>query len=233
MTRIATSQSLSIISLCLLYLGWPVFSHAACGEALEETRRGLAAEEQAVSATEQAVRAAKAAALNRDATLGTAMARPPAGYDRALARRLVELRRTEVEPKRAMLERLRAQHEESRRQWERGRQLLHSQLLKARAALQDHTLTQEAYCRLREAHLQALHLYRQGIQGYRSGMGFYAEGLEKYGEHFLVPYAQGFTDPRKWQELIRHLERGDFLQDILVPMTANAVRSSPPDAPPE
>ena len=221
------------ISLCLLSLAWPVFSYAACGEALEETRRALAAEELEIGATEEWVRAAKTVARQRDAALGAAMARPPAGYDRALARRLVELRRSEVEPKRAMLERLRAQHEEARRQWERGRQLLHSQLLKVRAAMQDRSLKREDYCRLREAHLQALQLYRQGIKGYRTGMAFYAEGLDTYGKHFLVPYTQGFTDPQRWQELIRQLERGDFLQDILVPMTANVVRSRPPDEPPE
>ncbi|MGH7960636.1 MAG: hypothetical protein ACRERD_02280 [Candidatus Binatia bacterium] len=221
------------ISFYLLSLGWPVFSHAACGEALEETRRYLTAEEQAVRATEQAVRAAKAAALSHDAALGAVMAHPPAGYDQALARRIIELRRTEVEPKREMLERLRAQHEESRRQWERGRQLLHAQLLRAREALQAQAIAQEEYCRVRESHLQALRLYQRGIQGYRAGMDFYAQALNTYGERFLIPYTRGFTHPRQWEALIRQLERGDFLQDILVAMTANAIRSSPPDAPPE
>jgi hypothetical protein len=221
------------LSFCLLYLSLPVSAYTACGEALEETRQALTLEEQAIRATEQTVRAAKATILSRDAALREALAHPPSGYDQELARRLVELRRTEVEPKREMLERLRAQHEEARRQWERGHQLLHPQLVEARAALQAKTISQEEYCRVREAHLQALRLYQQGMQGYRIGMDFYAKALDAYGERFLVPYTQGFSDQQRWVVLIRQLERGDFLQDILVPMTANTFRSSPPDAPPE
>ena len=219
--------------LCLLCLGLPTLAHATCGEALEETRRDLAAEEQEVRATEQAVRTHKAAALNRDEALRAAMAHPPAGYAQDLARRLVELRRTEVEPKREMLERLRAQHEETRRQWERGHELLYSQLVEARAALQAKTISQEEYCRVREAYMQALRLYQQGIQRYRAGMDFYARALDAYGERFLVPYTQGFSDRQRWEALIRQLEQGDFLQDLLVPMTANAILSSPPDTPPQ
>ncbi len=221
------------VLLCLLCLRLPTLAHAVCGEALEETRRDLAAEEQEVRATEQAVRAHKAAALSRDEALRAAMARPPAGYAQDLARRLVELRRTEVEPKREMLERLRVQHEETRRQWERGHELLYSQLVEARAALQAKTISQEEYCRVREAYMQALRLYQQGIQRYRAGMDFYARALDAYGERFLVPYTQGFSDRQRWEALIRQLEQGDFLQDLLVPMTANAILSSPPDAPPQ
>jgi hypothetical protein len=178
------------------------------------------------------VRAARAEFLSREATLRETTAQPPAGYDPGFARRLVELRRTEVEPKRQMLERLRAQHEESRRQWERGRQLLQPQLVEARAALQAQTMTQEEFCRVREAYVQALRMYRQGMQGYRAGVDFYVKALSAYSDRFLIPYTQGFSDRQKWEILIKQLERGDFLQDILVPMTANAYRSSPPDAPP-
>ena len=131
-----------------------------------------------------------------------------------LARRLVELRRTEVEPKREMLERLRARHEETRRQWERGHELLYSQLVEARAALQAKTISQEEYCRVREAYMQALRLYQQGIQRYRAGMDFYARALDAYGERFLVPYTQGFSDRQRWEALIRQLEQGDLSRRI-------------------
>jgi hypothetical protein len=86
---------------------------------------------------------------------------------------------------------------------------------------------------VREAYLQALRLYQQGIQRYRAGMDFYARALDAYGGRFLVPYTRGFGDRQTWEALVWQLERGDFLQDLLVPMTANAIRSSPPDAPPQ
>ena len=222
-----------VISLCSLCLCLPTLLYAACGEELEQLRQELAAEEQGVHTTEQAVRTAKAEFLSYDTALRETMANPPAGYDQDLARRLVELRRTEVEPKRAMLERLRAQHEEGRKQWERGHQLLYSQFVQARAALQEQRIAQDEYCRVREAYVQALRLYRDGMHGYRTGMDFYAKALMAYAERFLIPYARGFGDRAQWETLVRQLERGDFLQDLLVPMTASAVRSTPPDTPPE
>jgi hypothetical protein len=223
-----TTLCLSFLLLCL-----PVCAYAVCGDDLEGVRRELTTEEEGIRTTEQAVRAAKADFLSRDATLREVMANPPAGYDQSLARRLVELRRTEVESKRAMLERLRAQHEEGRKQWERGHQMLYSQFVRARAALQEQRISQDEYCRVREAYGQALRMYRDGMQGYRTGMDLYARALTAYAERFLVPYTQGFSDREQWVRLIQQLERGDFLQDLLVPMTANAVRSTPPEAPPE
>lgn len=221
-----------VIFLNLLSAGVPALVCAACGEGTEAVRQELAAEEQTVRTTEQTVRAAKTEFQSRDTTLRETMSTPPPGYDQALARRLVELRRSEVEPKRAMLERLRAQHEEGRQQWEQGHQLLLSQLTEARAAFQEQRITQDEFCRVREAYLQALRLYRDGMQGYCTGMDSYAKALAAYGERFLIPYSQGFGDRQQWVTLIQHLERGDFLQDLLVPMTASAVRSSPPDMPP-
>ena len=218
--------------LSVLFLPPPTLLYAACGEEIEAVRHELVAEEQAIRAIEQTVRAVRAEFLSRDAALRETMTKPPAGYEQGLARRLVELRRTEVEPKRAMLERLRTQHEEGRQQWERGRQLLQSQLVEARAAFEDQRISQEEFCRVREAYLQALRLYRDGMQGYRTGMDFYAKALAAYGERFLLPYTQGFSDRQRWVTLIQQLERGDFLQDLLVPMTVNVVRSSPPGAPP-
>jgi hypothetical protein len=221
-----------VLSLYFVLMGVPPMLHANCGEEIEVVRDQLAAEEAAVRAIEHRVRAATAEFLSRDTALREAMSNPPADYDRDLARRLVALRRSEVEPKREMLERLRSQHEEGRREWERGRQLLQAQLTEARAALDTQTIDQQEYCRVREAYLQALTLYRDGMQGYRAGMDFYARALAAYGERFLLPYAQGFSDRQQWIVLIEQLDRGDFLQDLLVPMTANAVRSSPPTAPP-
>ncbi|MBI3801163.1 MAG: hypothetical protein HY268_29855 [Deltaproteobacteria bacterium] len=223
-----TTLCLTFLLLCL-----PAGAYAVCGEELEEVRQELTTEEQGIRTAEQAVRVAKAEFLSRDAALRETMANPPAGYDQSLASRLVELRRTEVEPKRAMLERLRAQHEEGRRQWERGHQLLYSQFVQARAALQEQRITQDEYCRVREAYVQALRLYRDGMQGYRAGMDLYVKALTAYAQRFLIPYLQGFSDREQWVRLIRQLERGDFLQDLLVPMTASAVRSTPPEAPPE
>jgi len=115
----------------------------------------------------------------------------------------------------------------------RSSALLYAQLVEARTAFQAKTLSQVEYCRIREAYRQALNLYRQGIEQYRAGMAFYQQALAAYGERFLLPYTQGFQDQQQWVWLIGQLARGDFLQDILVPMTANAVRSSPPQAPPE
>jgi len=226
------ADSRIVISLCALFFSLPTLLYASCGEGVEVVREQLAAEEQGVRAVEQRVRAAKAEFLSRDTALREAMTNPPADYDRDLARRLVALRRSEVEPKREMLERLRSQHEEGRREWERGRQLLQTQLTEARAALETQTIDQQEYCRVREAYLQALSMYRDGMQGYRTGMDFYARALAAYGERFLIPYSRGFSDRQQWVVLIQQLDRGDFLQDLLVPMTANAVRISPPTAPP-
>lgn len=221
-----------ILSLCFILVSLPFLLHANCGEGIEVVRDQLAAEEAGVRAIEHRVRAARAEFLSRDTALREMMNNPPADYDRDLARRLVALRRSEVEPKREMLERLRSQHEEGRREWERGRRLLQTQLTEARAALDAQTIDQQEYCRVREAYLQALSLYRDGMQGYRTGMDFYARALVAYGERFLLPYAQGFSDRQHWVVLAEQLDRGDFLQDLLVPMTANALRSSPPTAPP-
>jgi hypothetical protein len=132
-----------------------------------------------------------------------------------------------------MIERLRVQHEESRRQWERGRRLLTPQLAEAQAAVQAQTMSREQYCSVREAYWRALGIYLQGMQGYRAGMELYAKALDAYGQRFQLPYTQGFSDRQRWEILLQQLERRNFLEDILVPMTANAYRSTPPDVPPE
>lgn len=218
---------------CVYVCGWwIVFSalaYAACGEAMEDLRRDLTVEEQGIRTTEQMVRTAVATTRIRDAALRKVLTNPPANYDQALASRLSELRRSAVEPKRQELERLREQYEEFRRQWELNHRQFSVRLTESRAAFQTKTISQEQYCLVREEYVQGLRLYLQGIHGYLTGMEFYARALDAYGERFLEPYTQGFTDSRRWQALIRQLERGDFLQDILVPMAENASRSRPPE----
>ncbi|HEV8713440.1 MAG TPA: hypothetical protein VGX03_11495 [Candidatus Binatia bacterium] len=221
---------------CLLGLLCLARAHgvqAACGEALAETHRAVAAEAQALLMTEQTVRAAQAERLSREAALRAALlAHRPRDYPRELVRRVDALRRPEVERKLEMLEWLRAQHKESRRHWEHGYQLLNAQLADARAAFQAQTLSADDYCGVRERYRQALQMYRQGIQRYRTGMDLYAQALDAYGARFLLLYTQGFAHQQLWEVLIGQLEQGDFLHDVLVPLTANAIRSPPPAVPP-
>jgi hypothetical protein len=208
-------------------------AHAACGEDAPALTQEIVLEEQALRMTEQTVQSSKTKLQTFDAELQALLADPPPTYDRALARKLATLRRAEVEPKRRSLETLRAQHEESRRQWERGHQQLGPQLAEARTAYRAQTITSEEFCRVQESYAHAIRLYIEGMRDYRRGMELYARALDECVDRFLAPAIKGFTDPRSWEELIVQLERGDFLQDILVPMTANAIRSVPPDAPPE
>ena len=206
---------------------------AACGEALAETHRAVAAEAQALHVTEQTVRTAQAEMLSREAALRAALLAPrPRDYPRELVQRVDALRRMEVEHKLDMLEWLRTQHEEARRHWERGHQLLHPQLAAARAAFQAQTLSADDYCGVQERYRQALQLYRQGMQRYRTGMDLYAQALDAYGARFLLLYTQGFAHQQLWGDLIGHLEQGDFLHDVLLPLMANAIRSLPPAVPP-
>ncbi len=229
----------SISGNCLWWrlLGLLCLAHArgvqaACGEALAETHRAVAAEAQALAVTQQTLHAAQAEMLSREMVLRETLAHPPTDYPRALAQHLAALHRTEVESKLRMLEWLRTQHEESRRHWERGHQLLHPQVVDTRAAFQAQTLSVDDYCGRQERYRQALQMYRQGMQRYRTGMDLYALALVAYGARFLLPYIQGFTHQQLWAALIHELERGDFLQDLLVPLTVNAIRSPPPETPP-
>jgi hypothetical protein len=221
------------IFLLPFFLGHFLSAHAACGENVYALTQEIILEEQALRATEQTVRASKTRLQMFDADLQALLANPPPTYDKTLARQLSALRRTEVEPKRRTLENLRAQHEESRRQWERGHQRLGPQLAEARTAYRAQTITSDEFCQVQETYAHALRLYIEGMRDYQRGMDFYARALDECVDRFLTPSIKGFTDPRYWEELIVQLERGDFLHDILVPMTGNAIRSVPPDAPPE
>lgn len=214
-------------------LGGPASGRAACGEDASALAQELVAEEQALRVTIQFVRSSKEKMQTLNAALQDLLAQPPPDSDQSLARQLASLRRTEVEPKRQTLENLRAQHEESRRQWERGHQQLNPQLAEAQTAFQAKTLSRDDFCRVRETYQTALRLYLQGMQSYRRGMDFYARALNTYADQFLSPYLKGFTEPQQWVDLITQLRQGNFLHDILVPMTTNAIRGVPPDAPPE
>jgi len=224
---------LSCLLFSFLFLVWSTPGRAECGEVIPAITQDLVKEEQALRATTQAVQTSKARLQTFDGDLQTLLADPPPTYDKALARRLTTLRRAEVEPKLRTLENLRSQHEESRRQWERGHQQLGPQLAEAQSAYQAKTMTQDGFCRVREMYSRALRLYLRGMQDYRNGMDLYAQALDEYVDRFLSPYIKGFTDPQSWEGLITQLQRGDFLHTILVPMTANAIRGVPPDAPPE
>ena len=222
-----------LVSVWLLFVAPPRIAHAECEEGVPETIQEIVQEEQLLRATEQAVQASKTRLRAFEANLLSRLANPPLTYDRALARQLTELRRTEVEPKRQMLENLRSQHEEARRQWEYGHQQLAPQLAEARSAYRAQKITEEEFCAVRETYNRALRLYLQGMQDYRRGMDLYARALDEYRNQFIGPYLSGFTDPRYWEELIDQLKQGNFLHDILVPMTANAIRSVPPATPPQ
>jgi hypothetical protein len=217
----------------LLLFGWSVSGHAACGEEISAATQELVSEEQALRTTIQAVQSSRSRLQAFDANLQTLLDDSSRNYDKALARRLATLRHAEVEPKRRTLENLRSQHEESRRQWERGHQQLGPQFAEAQMAHRAKTMTNDEFCRVRETYAYALRLYLQGMQDYRRGMDLYAHALDEYVDRFVSPYIEGFTNPRYWEELIVQLQRGDFLHDVLVPMTANAVRGVPPSAPPE
>ncbi|MBI3757375.1 MAG: hypothetical protein HY267_05300 [Deltaproteobacteria bacterium] len=208
-------------------------AYSACGEEAGVTTQELIAEEQALRGTEQAVRTSRSRLQTADADLRNLLAHPSADIDQSLIRELATLRRTEVEPKRQTLENLRSQHEEARRQWERGHHLLYPQLAEAQVAFRAKTITNEEFCRVRETYQQALQLYLQGMQNYRRGLDLYAHALDVYVDRFLTPYSKGFSDSQQWKDLIAQLNRHDFLHEILIPMTANAVRSVPPDVPPE
>jgi hypothetical protein len=215
-------------SLVLPCLTTPAYS--ACGETASALAQELVAEEQALRTTVQAVRASRERLQTFDAELQSLLAQPPPNYDKSLARQLAALRRTEVEPKRQTLENLRAQHEESRRQWERGHRQLGPQLAEAQSAFQAKTISREEFCRVRDMYQHALSLYLQGMQSYRQGMDLYARALTVYVDRFLTPYRNGFNESQQWKDLLVELKQGNFLHDVLVPMTANAVRGSPPDA---
>lgn len=221
------------VLLLSMILGRFLSAHAACGESIPAMTQALVLEEQALRATEQTVHSSITKLQAFDAELQALSANPPPTYNKELARQLALLRRTEADPKRRTLENLRAQHEEARRQWERGHQRLGPQLAEARLAYRAQTITDDEFCRVQETYAHALRLYLQGMQDYRRGMDLYAHALDEYVQRFLIPYITGFTDPQDWEELITQLKQGSFLQDILVPMTVNAIRGVPPDAPPE
>jgi len=217
----------------VLSSGDSTLAASACGAAISVTTPEGVTEEYALRQGEQTIRAGRARVQAGDAVLRSRLAHSPTDFDQSLAQQLAVLRRTEVEPKRHTLEHLRAQHEDARHQWDRGRHLLSPQLAAAQASFHAKTITPDAYCRIRETYKHAVRFYWRGIQSYRHGLELYAHALDLYDEQFLTPYLHGFTDRHQWQQLIAHLTHGDFLHEVLVPLTVNAVRSVPPDLPPD
>ena len=232
-SRSPFQSSLLCLALFFVFSAFTPQAYGACGEEISATTQELVAEEQALQTTTQHVRSSREQLRMLDTDLQGLLTNPPESVDKTLARQLATLRNREIEPKRRTLENLRTQHEEARQQWERGHRLLSPQLVEAQMAFQAKTLSREDFCRVREAYHQALRLYLAGMQNYRQGMDLYARALDECAEQFFTPYIKGFTEPQQWEELIIQLKRGDFLHEILVPMTANAIRSVPPDTPPE
>ena len=138
-----------------------------------------------------------------------------------------------MRPKRDLLTRLRDQHAATRRQWEDGIRLAHKQFREAEDTYRKRMLTEKEYCQAREVYIEALSRYRGGLEQYRTGLALYSDALNAYREQFVVPCIRGYTNPALWQALVTRFERDDFLQELLNALTANAIRSLPPELPPD
>ena len=111
--------------------------------------------------------------------------------------------------------------------------LAHEQFLEAEEAHRKKTLTEEEYCRAREAYAEALARYQGGLEQHRTGLTLYAAALNAYREQFVIPGIRGYANPSLWQALITKFEQDDFLQEFLNSLTASAIRSRPPEMPPD
>ncbi len=179
------------------------------------------------------VREAESKTQGQEAIYQNLRLHPPEDYDQALARQIGKIRRTIVRPKRTLLVQLKEQHAATRRQWERDIRLAHGQFLEAEEARRKRLLTEGAYCQAREVYAAALSRYRGGLEQYRTGLSLYADALNAYREQFVVPCIRGYTDSSFWQALVTRFEQDDFLQELLNSLTANAIRSLPPEMPPD
>ena len=206
---------------------------AACGDRLEEAQQTAGFALYGLRTVREAVREAESQTRGREAVLQELRIHPPEEYDQELARQVGKVRRYTVRPKRALLTQLREQHDAAKLQWEWGIRLVHEQFLEAKEAYQENMLTQEAYCHARKVYVQALYMYRDGLEHYKTGLALYADGLNAYREQFVVPCIRGYTNPSLWHALIARFEQEGFLQEFLNPLTANAIRSVPPDIPPD
>ena len=206
---------------------------AACGERLEEAERSVGFVLYGLRTVKNAVREAESETRGREAVYQNLRIHPPEEYDEALARQIGKIRRNRVRPKRALLVQLREQHEDARRQWERRIRLVHDRLREAEGARRENTLTEAAYCRAREVYAEALVRYQGGLEQYQTGLVLYAEALNAYREQFVIPVIRGYANPSLWQALVTRFEQDDFLQEFLNSLTASAIRSLPPEMPPD
>ena len=206
---------------------------AACGERLAAVERSVGFLVLGLRTDQGTVREAESKTQGQEAIYQNLRLHPPEDYDQALARQIGKIRRTIVRPKRTLLVQLREQHAAARRQWEQGMRLAHEQFLEAEEAHWKRTLTEEEYCRAREAYAEVLARYQGGLEQYRTGLTLYATALNAYREQFVVPCIRGYTEPALWQALITRFEQDDFLQELLNSLTASAIRSRPPEMPPD
>lgn len=223
-------------SVCCAFIVWlssAGATFAACGERIEEVERSVGLVLNGLWTVKNAVREAESETRGREAVAQNLRIRPPEEYDEALARQIGKIRRNMVRPKRALLDQLREQHAQARRQWEREIRLVHAQFLEAEEAYRANPLTEAVYCRAREVYVEALSRYRGGLEQYRTGLALYTDALNAYREQFVIPCIRGYENPSLWQALITRFEQDDFLQELLNALTANAIRSLPPEPPPD
>ena len=108
-----------------------------------------------------------------------------------------------------------------------------SGFLKPKPRIGKGLIPQGAYCQAREVYAEALSRYRGGLEQYRTGLTLYTDALNAYREQFVVPCIRGYTEPALWQAIITRFEQDDFLQELLNALTANAIRSLPPETLPD
>lgn len=223
----------SVCCALLVWLSSVGVTFAACGEHLKEVERSVGLIVLGLRTDQGTVRETESKTQGQEAIYQNLRLHPPEEYDLALARQIGKIRRTIVRPKRTLLTQLREQHAATRRQWEQDIRLAHKQFREAEEAHRKRMLTEEEYCQTREVYIEALSRYRGGLEQYRTGLALYADALNAYREQFVVPCIRGYTEPALWQALITRFERDDFLQELLNALTANAIRSLPPELPPD
>lgn len=223
----------SVCCALLVWLSSVGVTFAACGEHLKEVERSVGLIVLGLRTDQGTVRETESKTQGQEAIYQNLRLHPPEEYDLALARQIGKIRRTIVRPKRTLLTQLREQHAATRRQWEQDIRLAHKQFREAEEAHRKRMLTEEEYCQTREVYIEALSRYRGGLEQYRTGLALYADALNAYREQFVVPCIRGYTEPALWQALITRFEQDDFLQELLNALTANAIRSLPPETPPD
>ena len=223
----------SVCCACIVWLSSVGVTFAACDEHLKEVERSVGLLLHGLRTTQGTVREAESKTQGQEAIYQNLRLHPPEEYDPALARQIGKIRRTIVRPKRTLLVQLKEQHAATRRQWEQDIRLAHERFLEAEAAYRKRLIPQGAFCQAREVYAEALSRYRGGLEQYRTGLTLYTEALDTYREQFVVPCIRGYTEPALWQAIITRFEQDDFLQELLNALTANAIRSLPPETLPD